>query len=779
MPELVYETMQRCAEANWHVLPLCSYDHSGMSEEHKKRCRSSGKRPLLLGWPSLGVPTIAEINEWRRIYPTANIGLATGEKSGIVAIDADGEEGIALLAKLSGGDLPVTWTFTTPGGGIRYLYQIPAGFICKKWCQKVPGGGHAEVGLLGDGQQTVIPPSVHANGGTYEWIEGCAPYDGLELAEAPKWMVELMTGQQTATPEPATNEVLEAFAEKCPAFAEALHVQQTEGLDEETWYRWISLLDKGANREVALVFSRLSAKHNEHSERRISDLKSDGGMLRCMKMECKEEQIRQCFPNGVRKKKDGTILNSSGAFLQRIIKEIEGRQNEDVQGAEAQLNPEEAGFYTNKEGRITGVNGNIFSRYILGRHTLVYTPGGRYYHYQNGVYVFLSENRLKRLLRDEVNRVQKDAWTERLEDVYLAALERDAPIVKDMDSDKNYLNLENGMFDLKSFELLDHSPNYHSSIRIPIWFDSAAQCPRYDQFLEEVFEGDLERIAVSDETAGYCMTGETEAEKAFIAIGEGSNGKSVWADILRALCGRENVSTVPLKELENSFARLDLVGKTVNIVTESEIDAKGLNTEYFKGIVSGDPIRVEQKFGQAYVYDPVCKLFFCMNNLPYSKDRSHGFMRRLLLIPFTRQFTEEQADRTLKYILRSELPGIFNRALAGLKRLRESHYRFTHCKASKEAFSEYSRIIDPVRGFVEDCVNQADESVRIPNNELRRAFSAWCRENGHNQAAEINVVMLAKRMDSVLIQLRIPFKREKSGDRYIAGISLKAASNFI
>lgn len=92
-------------------------------------CR--GKRPQITGWQKRGVPSPEELDEWCEKYPELNVGLVLGQASGFVGIDADGQAGMDRLKEISKGDLPNTWTFKTPGGGLRLLYRIPKGVSLK------------------------------------------------------------------------------------------------------------------------------------------------------------------------------------------------------------------------------------------------------------------------------------------------------------------------------------------------------------------------------------------------------------------------------------------------------------------------------------------------------------------------------------------------------------------------------------------------------------------------------------------------------------------------
>lgn len=139
-----------------------------------------------------------------------------------------------------------------------------------------------------------------------------------------------------------------------------------------------------------------------------------------------------------------------------------------------------------------------------------------------------------------------------------------------------------------------------------------------------------------------------------------------------------------LSDLESSFKRLSLVGKTVNLVTENETGRKGFNTGIFKQIVSGDTVTAEVKHGDIFTFQPKCKMVFAMNSLPHTTDKSKGLYRRLVILPFDVTFSGENDNKMLEEELRQELDGILAFALKGLKRLRANNFEFTQSEKSQE-----------------------------------------------------------------------------------------------
>lgn len=103
------------------------------------------------------------IDVWWRRWPEANIGMPTGAPLWDV-IDLDGEAGFASYAELQAeGRIPeLLGKVKTPRG--RHAYIAPTG--AGPATNIRPG-----VDYRGIGGFVVVPPSIGANGESYEWIE--------------------------------------------------------------------------------------------------------------------------------------------------------------------------------------------------------------------------------------------------------------------------------------------------------------------------------------------------------------------------------------------------------------------------------------------------------------------------------------------------------------------------------------------------------------------------------------------------------------------------------
>lgn len=435
----------------------------------------------------------------------------------------------------------------------------------------------------------------------------------------------------------------------------------------------------------------------------------------------------------------------------------------------------ERGF-TLKEnsGEIVNFNANFFADFINRRMNILYTKDGFFHIYENGVWKKQEDQMMHKILRDILQEPRFGVWNRRYEDEYVAALKREVFYPKDMNPNRDIINLQNGVFDLKTLEFLPHDPKYLSTIQIPVMYDENAECPNFLKFLGEVFEEDAERIAVSQEWFGYAITMKTDAQKALILYGPGGNGKGVFVDILSIIIGEENISHIPLNELHRGFSRVSLYGKTANISNENESDGKSTNTQYFKAIVGGDPISAEQKNKPVFSFTPTAKLIMSMNHLPTTRDRSIGYYRRLMILCFLSYFGDEKRDLELKMKLKEELPGIFLWALEGHKRLSSNKHRFSKCHNMDDILAEYQKEQNPMIEFVEECTEKVeDQSYKEDNRVIHESFKSWAEKNGYSGYASMSIQKFWKELEAVAKVKGYNCKAGRSNDfRYHTGIKI-------
>ena len=329
----------------------------------------------------------------------------------------------------------------------------------------------------------------------------------------------------------------------------------------------------------------------------------------------------------------------------------------------------------------------------------------------------------------------------------------------DFTSEPDRICLLNGTYDLLAHELGEHCRKDQLLFHLPYEYDREADCPLFLQTLQEIFEPDedrVEKINFLQEYFGYCLTSDLRFHKALFLYGPGGNGKSVVLDILRALVGEENILNSSLKELARPARLAELIGKTVLISSELSVhDFKG--DSLFKQLTSGEPLTADKKYKDPFQFTPTAKIVMSTNNMPAVFDHSYGFERRIIILTFNREFSEGNRDtRRTKTILKDELPGIFNWAVEGHKKL-FARGELQIPKSSEKACADYFREQNPVALWLE--TTKEDPTVMKTAGDLYENYITWSEANGFSK---INITTFSKR----LVQGKVPHISRRGQNRY-------------
>jgi putative DNA primase/helicase len=368
---------------------------------------------------------------------------------------------------------------------------------------------------------------------------------------------------------------------------------------------------------------------------------------------------------------------------------------------------------------------------LLARHEYRYTAS-QLWVYRDGVYLPCGEATLRSEAQDLLGNERRETRVEET----LRYVEVATRLDEESPPDCQYINLRNGRLDWATGDLEPHTSAVFTTIQLPVEYDPAATCPAFDHYLTTTFDADV--IPLIEELLGWCLIPDRRFETAVMLTGEGENGKSVFLDLVGYLLGEANVSNVALQDLEeNRFRAAELYGKLANIF--ADLDARGLQTSsMFKTLTTGDYVTAERKHAQPFRFRSYAKLLFSANRIPASRDRTHAFYRRWLIIPFTRIFDgvggNPTPDKALRDKLKAELPGIFNYALRGLARL-TANQAFTQPKSVVEAKQAYIRSNDNVRVFVDECV-LAEKDATIVKKEFYQVYEIWCDRYGERAISQ-------------------------------------------
>ena len=295
------------------------------------------------------------------------------------------------------------------------------------------------------------------------------------------------------------------------------------------------------------------------------------------------------------------------------------------------------------------------------------------------------------------------------------------------------INLLNGTFEISTNRqtLQAFDARNFLTHQLPFAYCAAATAPRWQVFLDRVVP-DKASQQVLAEYLGYVFVAPSQLklEKVLLLYGSGANGKSVFFEVVTELLGSGNVSSYSLKSLtgDPAYSRAHLGTKLVNYASELN---RGLETDTFKQLVSGEPIEARLPYGQPFVLTDYAKFIFNCNELPTEVEHTHAFFRRFLIVPFGVTIPDAEQDKRLAAkIIADELAGVFNWVLTGLRRLL-AQQDFSDCEAARQQVELYKLQSDTVRLFLGERDYRASPDLSKPTKDVYQEYRQFCLDFGH------------------------------------------------
>lgn len=306
------------------------------------------------------------------------------------------------------------------------------------------------------------------------------------------------------------------------------------------------------------------------------------------------------------------------------------------------------------------------------------------------------------------------------------------------DLGRDVIAFKNGLLAIRGEPVqLPHTPAFYSLNCLPFEYAPTARCPQWLTFLGQVFDNDGEQIDTLAEWFGYCLTLDTSQQKIALLNGPPRSGKSTIVRLLGHLLGGENCTPVTMAHLGSAFGLECLVGKMAGLMGDAHMpsDRVAEMVERFKGIVGEDEQIINPKGRPAYKQKLYARFTVAVNTMPKMPDASAAMRSRLLVFRFRNSFVGKE-DPGLEARLKTELSGITNWALDGLRRLRERG-RFVQPAAGQQLLDQFARTSSPVKAFLEDCCEVGD-THQVGKQELYRAWCQWCLATGHREGSDEN-----------------------------------------
>jgi putative DNA primase/helicase len=300
------------------------------------------------------------------------------------------------------------------------------------------------------------------------------------------------------------------------------------------------------------------------------------------------------------------------------------------------------------------------------------------------------------------------------------------------------LGVTNGVIDLKTGNLLPHDRKHLITMLCPTAYDPEAKCPRWEQFLKEIMNGDELMIACLQRMAGYFLTGDISVQILPIYFGPGGNGKNVWLDTIMGIMGPhateapDGLITTRQNE-EHPTEIADLCGKRLVVASETE-EGKKMRIGLVKKLTGNKYLKGRFMRRDYFMFERTHKTVLVTNNRPIVGEASNAVWRRLRLIPFTVTIPEEKQDKHLTDTLVAEWPGILAWAVRGCLDWQQHECDLALPEGVREATEDYRNDSDHIGDFINECCVRWPEAqgFKTPKERVYLAYCDWCKAIGED-----------------------------------------------
>ena len=377
------------------------------------------------------------------------------------------------------------------------------------------------------------------------------------------------------------------------------------------------------------------------------------------------------------------------------------------------------------------------------RENLSYkTVDGVYYWYENGYYKHIDKNAVKAKISDYMP--EEIAGDNLLNNVYNLMLADTSHMAneKDFNTNEKYINFKNGLYNIDTKALEPHNADILYTRQVNTEYIEGSTITEYHTFTKFIrdlcksADGgiDWQAYKALQEVAGLAISniyGHKTKKAVFLYSPVGNTGKSQFLGLLGHLIGQENITSIPLQNMNEdkgrfAFANAGLVRLIMN-GDQSKADIK--DSSIFKSVTGGDTIKVEAKGKdiKALVFKGL--VLIACNDLPYiADDKGEHIYRRMYIVPCTHTIEEKERDPNILDKMIKELPAIVNWAIEGLHRLKANNYNFTEIAAGNQYIEDYRKNSDTVFGFLSDegYTITKNPNDKISKKRLLEQYNQYC-----------------------------------------------------
>lgn len=313
-----------------------------------------------------------------------------------------------------------------------------------------------------------------------------------------------------------------------------------------------------------------------------------------------------------------------------------------------------------------------------------------------------------------------------------------------LNTDRRLFNAGNLTVNLESGETHPHNPKDFITAYASTAYDPAGECPRFEQFISEIFEDKPDIVAFVKRWLGYCITGESREQSLVFHVGKGGNGKSTLMSTLSHVLGSyasQGSKTLLSGKSQISNDVAALVGKRMVTVSETKQNEE-FDQSQLKTLTGGDKLAARFLFKEIFEFFPTHKLQVFTNHEPTIVGDDGGMWRRLILLRYKLRYGtaaqvasgeyQKLRDEKLEDTMKAEASGILRWLVEGAR-----DWYATKLNAPAAVLADTAALRDEQdlmgQFLKERTVREPDAKTPYTNSteSLYKSYQGWMAENGH------------------------------------------------
>lgn len=314
----------------------------------------------------------------------------------------------------------------------------------------------------------------------------------------------------------------------------------------------------------------------------------------------------------------------------------------------------------------------------------------------------------------------------------------------ELDRRPGVINLENGVLDLETLELMDHDPDFLLSKCAGVRYDPDAPPDEVRKFIGEIMCHDEELVKYLQKLTGLLLTEDTYLNEFYILFGPTTrNGKSTYTETVAAMLGDYAANcepeTLSQGKRDGRTASPDLARlQGVRFLSVSEAPLSMLlDAALIKKLTGSDTLTARMLHENPVQFRPCFKLIMGTNFLPAVNDPTLFSSERVRIIPFNRKFSPEEQDKHIKERLQTpdNLSGLLNWSIEGLRLFKLEG--LDPPAGVLNATDQYQAESDKLALFLQEECEKAPE-YRSTMADLYEKYQRWCLESGYKAEGKRN-----------------------------------------